>query len=89
MKHTSHIAGNCKYAECSLQAWSAWSDLSSPISNDHCASQERRKRYRLTWKYVERRDNCNHGLPTSCPTDVVETREKGLDLKGRQRGRAV
>ncbi|XP_031554183.1 sushi, von Willebrand factor type A, EGF and pentraxin domain-containing protein 1-like [Actinia tenebrosa] len=66
----------CRFAVCSLGQWSSWTDLSKPVSNDHCASQKRRRSYTFTWAYMPRRDNCNGVEPQSCPRDQEETREK-------------
>ncbi|XP_032241939.2 uncharacterized protein LOC116620290 [Nematostella vectensis] len=67
---------SCRQAQCTLGDWSSWTDMSSPVSHDHCASQQRLRTYTLIWKYIERRDDCNGVLPQSCPADVQETREK-------------
>ncbi|XP_068703053.1 sushi, von Willebrand factor type A, EGF and pentraxin domain-containing protein 1-like isoform X2 [Montipora foliosa] len=67
---------SCKYAQCTLSGWSSWSDLPTPVDVSHCASQRRTRSYSLTWLYTERQNNCDGVSPQSCPSNIVETREK-------------
>ena len=70
------VAGKCQEAVCTLQPWSAWADMSSPVSG-YCASQSRRRRYRKTWRTVIQ-TSCS-GLSQTCNKDIVATREKSTD----------
>ncbi|KAJ7392969.1 Coagulation factor 5/8 C-terminal domain, discoidin domain [Desmophyllum pertusum] len=60
-----------------LGGWSSWANLASPVSG-HCASQQRTRSYALSWLYTDRLDNCNGVGPLSCPSPLVENREKDI-----------
>ncbi|KAJ7392910.1 hypothetical protein OS493_008148 [Desmophyllum pertusum] len=55
----------------------SWTDLASPVSGQ-CASQQRTRSYALSWLYTDRQDNCNGVGPLSCPSPLVENREKDI-----------
>ena len=66
---------NCQEAVCTLQQWTAWADMAQPVSG-HCASQSRRRVYTKTWRQVVDPNGC-HNAAQTCPSDIVDTREKG------------
>ena len=73
---TFSLLGSCRYVSCALGQWGSWYDLGSPVDQNHCASQQRKRSYVTTNKYIARISNCNGIGPLSCPGDIYENREK-------------